>query len=340
MECNTGTVLGSTNRRLSTRQKLPKRVSFKDETLIIHIPSREDSPSIWRESRVLNKETVEDTSGENFSDSAAPKWFGTLSSASLFANDAQRSRRTTQIRRSSSLGEKTEQPVHRPVLKTYSATQRGNTLNRTYRPITRREMSDVFVSSRYSLNDWSIDGPTAVEKSGLTNQVLDSAQPQIHSSPSRGLRKEESLLNQKTQRFLSLDVPFKRISYDTDRRKAPPFANQSQMHLNIVGVTYEGVDKNPYFCDISHMDNIRKRSPATNLPNDRMAFRHSSVSTVSQVDSRKGTRHFSAIPTFNKKSHETREYPANTWKIAYDYSSPARLPIAWQANKRYNFSTK
>lgn len=353
----TASILGTTKRRLSSQKKRLKRVSFKDETLVIPIPSREESSPIWRYSDAFNAVTVHSyNNSENTP--TRQRDLEAFSPACFFGNGAQRSPQTTQVNRSSSLREKVTETLPKSALKTFSSsatlTQKKSYLDKSYRPITRREIGEV--TSRSSLDSlnkflkqgFNMNSHTTSIKSSLEKPILGGTTPPRQISVSRGLQRENSLLNHKTRRFLSLDFPFKRISSDvdfqrSDTSRAMSFGNQPHMNLDIVGVTCEGANKKPHFHDTSDVDSSWKYSPVTNTLNDRGALRHSSVSTASQFnvsDSTKGTRHLSAVPGFNRNSPDTREFSALTWKSANDSFPKRELPIAWQTDQRYSYSTK
>lgn len=354
MEINTtGSILGTTRRRLSPQKKRPKRVSFKDETLVIPIPSREASTPIWRYSDTLNAVTVH---SYNNSENTPTRQTGleAFSTACFLGNSAQKSPPTTVVNRSSSLTEKVKETPSKSALRTFSSTatltQKKSYLDKSYRPVTRREIGEVTSrSSLDSLNTFLKQGfSVSSHNNSLEKPTLGGTTPPRPISVSRGLRRENSLLNHKTRRFLSLEFPFNRISSDvdfhcSDKSRATSFGNQPHMNLDIVGVTCEGVNKKPYFHDTSDVDRSWKYSPVTNTRNDRGVLRHSSVSTASQfnaLDSTKGTRHLSAVPGFNKSSPDTKEFSAQTWRSANDSFRKRQLPVAWQTDQRYNYSTK
>lgn len=357
MEINTtGSILGTTNRRLSSQKKRPKRVSFKDETLVIPIPSREASTPIWRYSDAFNTVTVH--SYDNSENTPTRQTdLEAFSTACFFGNGAQKSPATTMVNRSSSLTERVKETPSKSALKTFSSsatlTQRKSYLDKSYRPVTRREIGKVTSRSLDNLNTFlkqgfSVSSHNTFVKSSLERPTLGGTTPARPTSVSRGLHRENSQLNHKTRRFLSLEFPFNRISSDVDfhsgdKTRTTSFGDQPHLNLDIVGVTCEGVNKKPYFHDTSDVDRSWKYSPVTNRRNDRGVLRHSSVSTASQfnaLESTKGPRHLSAVPGFYKNSPDTREFSALTWKSSNDSFSKRQLPVAWQTDQRYNYSTK
>ena len=159
MEINTtGSILGTTNRRLSSQKKRPKRVSFKDETLVIPIPSREASTPIWRYSDAFTVHSYDN------SENTPTRQTGleAFSTACFFGNGAQKSPATTMVNRSSSLTERVKETPSKSALKTFSSsatlTQRKSYLDKSYRPVTRREIGNVTSRSLDNLNTFLKQG--------------------------------------------------------------------------------------------------------------------------------------------------------------------------------------
>ena len=351
MDCSdTAAVVGLRNRRLSAQQKLPKRVSFKDETWVIQIPACEESARDWRNGVVFTRNSVAGNSWKNRIDTVNRR---ASLETTLYAKGGQQSPQSTQTCRSSSSGHEASRAPYKSILKTSTPTQqRASHLNRTYLPARNARE----VSPRHSLNnnDYFKHDPNNLlfprdTKTRLEKPVLARSGPVRHSTITRGLGSEDRPLNNKTTRFLGQDYSFKRTSsyndlHHSERPRVTDTAKQPQVSFDVVGVTYGRVDKMPYFYDISGiMTGVKDYTPVVNSPNDRARLEHSSVSTMNQFDARKEGRRFSAIPAiaaFNKKTRGTRKHFPSAWTNDYDSSPKRHLPIAWQPAKQYNFSTR
>lgn len=348
MDCSdTAAVLGLTNRRLSAQQKLRKRVSFKDETWVIHIPACEENVRDWRSGVAFTRNSVAGNSWNNRIDTVNRR---ASLETSLYANGGQQSPQTTQT---CSSGHEASRAPYKSILKTSAPTQqRASHLNRTYLP--PRNAREV--SPRHSLDNYDYfknDPNNSLfpkdSKTRLEKPVMARSGPVRHSTITRGLGSEDRSLNNKTTRFLGQDSSFKRTSsyndfHHSERPRVTNTAKQPQPSFDVVGVTYGRVDKMPYFYDISGiMTGVKEYTPVANSPNDRARLEHSSVSTMNQLDSRKEGRRFSAIPAiaaFNKKTRGTRKHFPSAWTNDYNSSPKRHLPIAWQPAKQYNFSTR
>lgn len=361
MDCKgTASVLGIRNRRLSAKQKLPKRVSFKDEIWVIQIPAREESAVNLRDSIVFTRNSIAGNSWTNNKPDITNRQASleTVSTTSLRANEGQRSPQTTQTCRRISSGQEASRPPYKSILKTpTSIQQKKSNLNHTYLPArntrqvsARHDFSDSCNAFKHDLSHLlpSRDTIHRFEKSAFTR-----SQPSRHTaSLSRAVGARDGALYNKSTRFLGQDFSFNRTSSDYDflnqneKARTINAAKQPQVNFDIVGVTYGRVDKMPHFYDISGiMKGVKEYPPVSNLPNnDRSRLEHSAVSTTNPSDSKRATRHSSAIPAiaaFNRKNRDTRKHFSSTWIHEYD-SSPKRreLPMAWQPAKQYNFSTR
>jgi len=354
MDCkDSAEVVGLSNRRLSAQRKLPKRVSFKDETWVIHIPSREESPMDWQDSVVFTRNAVARNSWINRTDIMKRRAsLETFSATSLYTNGRQRS---PQIRVSSS-GNETNRAPYKSIRKNPSSPlQMERYLNRTYLPARNgREVPRHSIDNyNYFKQDSNHLFPSKDTINRLDKPALVGTAPVRNTSISRSLDIECGTLNNKTTRFLGQDISSSRTSVGNDfhrneRTRTITSAKQPQVNFDIVGVTYGRVDKMPYFYDISGiMNSVKESAPASYSPNNRTRLEHSTVSTTNQLDSRRDGRNLSAIPAipaFSRKNRGTRQNFSSAWTRGHDSSPksqlPAELPIAWQPAKHYNFSTK
>ena len=353
MDCSdTAAVEGLRNRRLSAQQKLPKRVSFKDETWVITIPAYEGVRD-WQSGVVFTRNAVAGNSSNDRIDTVNRR---ASLDISLYANGGQQSPPTTQTCRLNNSGIEANRAPYKSILKTSTPTQqKGSHLNRTPLDLPARNAREV--SPRHSLDNYNYfkQGPNNLlfpgdTKTRLEKPLLARSGPVRHSSISRGLGSEDRSLNNKTTRFLGQDISLKRTSsyndfHHSERTRMTNTAKQPQASFDVVGVTYGRVDKMPYFYDISGiMTGVKEYTPVVNSPNERTRLEHSSVSTLNQLDSRKEARRFSAIPAiaaFNRKTRGTRKHFPSAWTSNdYDSSRKKQLPIAWQPAKQYNFSTR
>ncbi|KAL9980831.1 hypothetical protein ACROYT_G009469, partial [Oculina patagonica] len=121
MDCNktASAVLELRNRRLFEPQKLQKRVSFKDEAWVIHIPAREESDTDLRESVLLARSAVAGRSAL-MNRAVTPNRrtsLETFSRTTLYANSDQRTPQT-QSYRTTRLGHAANRGPFKSILKT------------------------------------------------------------------------------------------------------------------------------------------------------------------------------------------------------------------------------
>lgn len=358
MDC-TGSAAGLElrNRGLSAKQKLPKRVSFKDETWVINIPSREESSVDLRESVVFTRNALAGNSWSNRIDAITNRRLSleTFSTSSLHANGGQRSSQSTQTCRVIGSGHDSNRAPYKSILKSStSARHRESHLSRTCLPASNaREVPAKHSIDNYNYfkHDSSHLLPTRDTINRLEKPVLARSLPERRTALYRGsVGTENNALYNKTTRFPGGDqFSPRRTSFDHDfnRNESSRTTNavkQPQVSFDVVGVTYGRVDKMPYFHDISGIVNgVKENNSVTNSPNDRPRLAHSTVSTTNQFDSKREGRYLSAIPAiaaFNRKTRGSRKQFSSAWTHEYDSSPKRQLPIAWQPAKQYNFSTK
>ncbi|KAJ7373950.1 hypothetical protein OS493_009277 [Desmophyllum pertusum] len=360
MDCKeTASVL---DRRLSEPQKLPKRVSFKDETWVIHIPAREESDVNFRERVILTRNAV---AGQHSAltnravmANGRTSLAETLSRSSLYANRGQRTPQT-QVSRTVSSGHATNRGPYKSILKTPTPRfQKDDHLSRSQMPARHvREVSSRHSLDNYFMPDSSHLLPSKDPINRLQKPALTRTLPTRRTVPiSHAQGSDDSFLCNKTGRFVSKEFSgSNRTSLEHnfnqyERTRKFNTATQPELNFDIVGVTYGSVSEMPYFYDIRGLvDGINatdEYSFGTKSPhNDRAGLEHSSVSTpLNQFGSRREERYFSAIPAieaFKRRTRGTRRpYFSSAWTHEQDTSPKRQLPIAWQPAKQYNFSTK
>lgn len=361
MDKETSSVLGLRKPRLSTKQKLPKRVSFKDETWVINIPAYEESQNAadLRDGFVFTRDSVVGNSWLN-SGTDATRGRGRLqtfsTSSSFHGNKGQQSPQTTQTYGTINPGHDISRPPYKSILKSPATSyQRKSHLIETHLPAkqTRR----VSASARYDFSDtcnnFKHDPSHLLPSREVINRLekpfLARNLPASRSSFTRGQESREGVLYNKSARLYDQDFSFGRTSSDYDLNQSEKTrtinsGKQSQVNFDVVGVTYGRVDKMPYFHDISGaISGMKEYTPLLNSPNDRARFEHSTVSRTSHFDSNRGGRHISVIPAiaaFNRKTRDKAKHFSTTWTREYDTNLKRQLPMAWPPSKPYNFSTK
>ena len=356
----TASVLGLENRRLLEPQKLRKRVSFKDEAWVIHIPACEESDVDLRRSVILTRNAVANgtvTPSKRTS-------LETFSRASLHTSKHLRTPQahTCRIVRS---GHATNRGPYKSILKTSTPNhQNEDHLHRSQMPARHFRDVSVGVSARHSVDgyfkhDSSHLLPSKDSVNRLEKQAFAQPLPARRSlTIPRALGSNDDFSYNKTARFVGKEysTPSRRAvelnynQYHHERDKTnhtatpqPTAVNQ----FNIVGVTYRSVNEMPYFYDIRGLaDRINEYSSSTKSPlNGQARLEHSSVpKPLNQFGpSKREDRQFSAIPAieaFNSRNRRTRRHCSSAW-TSEQVTSPKRpLPIAWQPAKQYNFSTK
>lgn len=357
MDCKrTASVLELTNRRLFEPQKLQKRVSFKDEAWVIHIPAREENDKELRESVVL-RNAVAGRSG--LTNRAVTRLtpnrrtsLETLSRTSLYANRDQRTPQTQSYMTGSGRSVTTRGPF-KSILKTPTPIRKKEDhLNRSqpmparyFREVSEKNSVDSYLKQELSHLLPSKDSVNTLEKPVLTRNLPTRRSLTI----SRALSSDNDLRYNKTGRFVGKEftAPSRTpIQHNFNHNERTKTATQQGRNFNIVGVTYRSVNETPYFYDIKGLAGRMNEYPsdAKSPLNDRARLEHSSVSTsLDQSGSRREERYLSAIPAieaFNRRNRGTRRYSSSAWTHEQVASPKKQLPIAWQAAKQYNFSTK
>lgn len=366
MDCKgtTASALALRNRRLSEPQKLPKRVSFKDETWVVHIPARDDSTMDLRESVIFTRNAVARNSSLTnrtlaLKTNTRPS-LETLSRTSSYANRGQTSTQTlmTSTTNSSEPGCVLNRSPYKSILKTPTPRNQQNEADRL--KTSHLPARYVGEASRHSLNNYfkhdsshllpSQDCVNRAEKPGLTRTLSSRRTLPI----SRSLGSDDTLLFNKTGRFVrkEFSAGSNRTSLDynlnhSERTNKVNSSAQPGVNFDIVGVTCGSVSEMPYFYDIRGIvhNGMNEYSSETKSPlHDRTRSEHSSVSTpLRRFSSKSEQRYLSAIPAieaFNRRNRGTRRYSSSDWTRKQDVSPKRQLPIAWQPAKQYNFSTK
>lgn len=359
MDCKgtASAVLELRNRRLFEPQKLQKRVSFKDEAWVIHIPAREESDMDLRESVILTRNAVAGRTALK-KRAVTPNRrtsLETLSSrTTLYANRDQRTPQTQSCRMTSS-GHVASRGPYKSILKTPTPNrQKEDHLNRSqlparsFREVSARNSVDSYFKQDLSHLLLSKDSVNRPEKPALARSLPARRSLTI----SRALDSDDDLSFNKTGRFVNKEFSgSSRTSFEhnfnhNERTKTSNAATQPKENFNIVGVTYRSVNEMPYFYDIRGLANRMSEysSGAKSSLNDRVRLEHSSVSTpLNQSVFRREERHLSAIPAieaFNRRNRGTRRHFSSSWTHERETSPKRQLPIAWQPAKQYNFSTK
>lgn len=357
----TTSVLGLRKPRLSAKQKLPKRVSFKDETWVINIPAYEESKNAadLRDGFVFSRDSVVGNSWIN-SRTETTRGQGRLqtfsTSSSFHGNKGQQSPQITQTFGTINPEHEITRPPYKSILKSPSTTyQRKSHLIETYLPAKQNRR--VSASARYDFSDTSNDFkqnpshllPCREVINRLEKPFLARNLPSRRSSFTRGQESKEGALYNKSAQLYDQDFLFNITLPDHDLRQSEKTrtidsGKQPQVNFDIVGVTYGRVDKMPHFQDISGaISGMKEYTPLLNSPNDRARFEHSTVSRTSHLDSNRGGRHISVIPAvaaFNRKNRDKAKHLSTTWTREYDTSLKRQLSMAWPPGKPYNFSTK
>ena len=357
MDCKqTASVLELTNRRLFEPQKLQKRVSFKDDAWVIHIPAREENDIDLRESVVLRNAVAGRPGLTNRTVTPNRRTSSeTLSRTSLYANRDQRTPQTQSYMTGSGHSVTTRGPF-KSILKTPTPIRKKEDhLHRSQQDTARcfREVSVKNSVDSCFKQDLSHLLPSKDSVHRLEKPVLTRNLPTRRSlTISRALSSDDDLGYNKTGRFVGKEftgpsrTPFQHNFNNNERTKTFNIATQPERDINIVGVTYRSVNEMPYFYDIKGLTNRMNEYPsdAKSPLNDRARLEHSSVSTsLNQSGSRRKERYLSAIPAieaFNRRNRGTRRYSSSGWTHEQVTSPKRQLPIAWQPAKQYNFSTK
>lgn len=350
----TASVLELGNRSLFEPKKLRKRVSFKDEAWVIHIPACEESDVNLRRSVILTRNAV---AGGTVAPSRRTS-LETFSRASLHANKEQRTPQA-QSCRIICPGHATNRGPYKSILKTSTPNhQKEDHLHRSQMPA--RHFRDV--SARHSVDNYfkqdsnhllpSKDSLNRAEKAAFARSLPARRSLTIPSA----LGSDDDFSYNKTGRFVGKEYsasnrPSAELSfnqYHNERERTRNTATQpTGVNFNIAGVTYRSVNETPYFYDIRGLANrINEYSSGTKSPlNGPASLEHSSVSKpLNQFGQpKREERHLSAIPAieaFNRRSRRTRRHFSSAWSSEQVTSPKRQLPIAWQPAKQYNFSTK
>ena len=358
MDCKetAASVLELRNRRLFEPQKLQKRVSFKDEAWVIHIPAREESDMDLRESVILTRNAVAGRSALT-NRAVTPNRRTSLEMVSrntLHANRDQRNGQTQSFRMASS-GHVASRGPYKSILKTTPNRQKEDHLNRSQMPARYlREVSARNSVDSYFKQDSSHLLPSKDTLNRLEKRALARTLPARRSlTISRALSSDDDLGGwNKTGRFVGREFSgSSRTSVEhnfnhNEHTKTVNTATRPEGNFNIVGVTYRSVNEMPYFYDIKGLTNkMNEYSSGAKSPlNDRASLEHSSVSaSLNQSGSRREERYLSAVPAieaFHRRNRGARRHFSSAWTREQDTSPKRQLPIAWQPAKQYNFSTK
>lgn len=366
MNCNdlAGSLSTSRNRRLSKPQKLPKRVSFKDETWVIHIPARDENSVSLRESALFTKNSVAEKSvTANRTSALKPSTganFDTFSHKSSHANVEQTDSQTWMTSTTTSSGPIKIGAPYKSILKASASRNHfGEFHLKTHNLHTAcvGEASRRFLSN-YFKHDTSHLLPSTNAVGRVERPVITRNLSSRRSLPNtRALGTEDASVFNKTgrsagkeftagsQRIL-LDHTFKPAA--SERTSKVGAAAQPGLNFGIVGVTYGGMKEMPYFYDIRGIANngIAHYSNEKTSPfYDRTRSEHSSVSKPHNrsLSPKTQERYLSTIPAieaFNRRSRGRGRYSSNDWSCEQETSPKKQLPIAWQLSKQNNFSTK
>lgn len=361
----TGSVLTLRNRRLSEPQKLPKRVSFKDEAWVIHIPARDENTVGLRESVLFTRNGVAGNSvSANRTLALKPNTganFETFSHKSSFASSEQADTQTWMISTTTLEPRKSVAP-YKSILKA-SASQ--NHFHEDHLKTHNLHTAYVGEASRHFLNNYfkhdtshllpSTNVVKRVERTVITrtpssrrslpnNRALGTEDASLFNQTGRPAGKEFTAGSHRTL----LDHTFKTTANEGTSKAGT--AAQPGINFGVVGVTYGGVNEMPYFYGIRGIANngIAEYSSEKRASfHDRTRSEHSSVSTPhkNSLSPKTQERYLSAIPaieTFNRRSRGTGRYSSSDWSRKQDTSpkKQLQLPIAWQLSKQNNFSTK
>ena len=360
----TGSVLTLRNRRLSEPQKLPKRVSFKDEAWVINIPARGENTVDLREGVLFTRNVVARNSvlanGTSLHKPNTGVNFATLPNNSPYANSEHTDTQTWMTSRAIGSEPRTSRAPCKSILKASASRIR---LNEDHLKTHNLNAACFGEASRHFLNNYfkhdtshllpSTDVVKRVERPVIT-RTLSSRRSLSNTRP---LGTEDASLFNKTGRSAGKEFTAGSNRTFFDHNFRPPAsegrskaegAPQPGINFGIVGVTYGGVNQTPYFYDIRGIANNgiaeysrEKRSPF----HDRTRSEHSSVSTPQNHYSspKRQERHLAAIPAieaFNRRSRGTGRYSSRDWTHKQNASAKKQLPIAWQPSKQNNFSTK